>query len=255
MAKPLQQYIGYKNLVTIYNVAAGSELSGFPVTNLANPATNSKWKSDSTSVQYITITLGGLDVDYIGIAGHNLGSAGSSVVIEGQESSGGAWGTVVASFSPADDLPIMKIFTSGEFYAIRLKITPASTKPQIAVLYAGEVTQLERNTYIGKSPITYARNVSAVNGFSESGAYLGRIIRGTTYSATISMQNVTPAWYRGVFDLFAQEAETTPFFYSWRYTDYPLEIGYAVISGSVPIPKNSGPGARMSVEFDIEGVA
>ena len=256
MASTLQQYIGYNNKVTIGNVAADSSQSAFPVTNLANPATNSRWKSDSISGQYITVSLAGQNVNYVGIAGHNLGASGCAIVIEGQESSGGSWSVIVASFTPSLDIPILKIFTKDEYYAVRVKLTPSgTTKPQIAVLYIGEVMLLERNAYVGKTPMMYARNVSSVNGFAESGDFLGRIIRGTTYSAKISIANMSPAWYRSTFDAFVQASATTPFFYAWRYVDYPLEIGYAVVSGGVPIPQNTGPNKLMSISFDIEGRA
>ena len=95
MSTTAQQYIGYDNLITISNVAATSEQTSYPATNLANPQTKSLWKSnDAVSVQYVTVTLGGADVDYVGIAGHNFGSTGCSVIIEGQDAEGGSWATL-----------------------------------------------------------------------------------------------------------------------------------------------------------------
>ena len=253
----IQQYIGYDNVVGIDNVAADSEQSGYPATNLANPATNLLWKSDSVSAQYVTIDVNALQsCDYIGIAGHNLGSADCALEIEGQTASGGAWSSIVSEFSPADDKPVLKTFTSDDYYGVRIKITPGgSTKPQIAVVYTGEIMQMQRNIYVGHTPITYARNVDTVSGFSESGQFLGRIIKATTYKSAVSMSNITKGWYRSTFDLFVLASKTRPFFYAWRLTDYATEIGYCWVTGGVPVPSNTGPNGMMSVSFNISGLA
>ncbi|WP_294344685.1 hypothetical protein [Prosthecochloris sp.] len=254
---PVQQYIGYDNAVTISNVSADSSQSSYPVTNLANPATNLLWKSDSTSAQYVTIDSAATqDCDYIGIAGHNLGSAECDVEIEGQTTDGGAWSSIVSQFSPANDRPILKTFTSDDYYGVRIKITPGgSTKPQIAVVYTGEIMQMQRNIYIGHTPITYARSVDTVSGFSESGQFLGRIIKATTHKSKVSMSNMTKEWFRSTFDAFVLASKTVPFFYSWRLTDYATEIGYCWVTGGVPVPDNTGPSGMMSVSFSISGLA
>ncbi|NTW98522.1 MAG: hypothetical protein HGB35_01015 [Geobacteraceae bacterium] len=257
MSTGLQQYIGYENRVTIYNIVATSEQVDYPATNLANDGTASKWKSnDASSVQYVTVTLGGSTVDYIGFAGHNFGSGACALVIQGQTAQGGMWTDLVASFSPANDKPILKTFTCVSYYAVRLKITPAGTKkPEAAVLYIGAVMLLPRNIYVGHTPIPYGRGIEAVNGLSESGAFLGRIIRGTTYGSTVSIKNMTPEWYRSTFERFIAVAKTSAWFYAWRLADYPEEIGYCWVKGGVAVPEKSGPKGFMSVSFDIQGIA
>lgn len=256
MSTTLQQHIGYDNRVTISNISADSEQAAFPASNMAHPETTNRWKSnDASTVQYVTVTLGGSNVDYIGFAGHNFGSGACALVIQGQIAQGGAWTDLVASFSPANDKPILKTFTSASYYAVRLMITPAGTKPVLAVLYVGQIMQLPRNIYVGHTPIPYGRTVEAVSGFSESGQFLGRIIRGTTYQSSVSIKNITPTWYRQTFEAFVAAAISAPFFYAWRLTDYAQEIGYCWIKGGVPQPQNTGPGSFMAVSFDIEGIA
>lgn len=253
----IQQYIGYDNTVTISNVSADSEQTKYPATNLANPATNSLWKSDSTSAQYVTIDIDAVQhCDYIGIAGHNLGGASCAVTIEGQTTDGGVWSSIVSEFSPANDRPILKTFTSDDYYSIRIKITPGgTTKPQIAVVYAGKIMQMQRNIYVGHTPIPYARTVNAVSRLSESGQFLGRVIKATTYKSRVKIDHMTKDWYRSTFDAFVQASKTKPFFYAWRLTDYATEIGYCWVTGNVPVPDNTGPSGMMGVSFDISGLA
>lgn len=256
MSTILQQYIGYDNRVTINNVTADSEQAAFPASNMAHPETTNRWKSsDASAVQYVTVTLGGSTVDYIGIAGHNFGSGACALVLQGQAAQAGAWTDLVASFSPANDKPILKIFTTAVYNALRLKIIPSGTKPILAVLYVGKIMLLSRNIYVGHTPIPYGRIVEAVSGFSESGQFLGRIIRGTTYQSSVSIKNITPTWYRETFEGFVAAATSAPFFYAWRLNDYANEIGYCWIKGGVPQPQNTGPGPFMAVSFDIEGIA
>lgn len=415
----IQQYIGYDNAVTISNVSADSEQTNYPATNLANPATNLLWKSDSISAQYVTVDVDATqNCDYIGIVGHNFGTASCDVEIQGQTVEGGAWSTIVPDFGPAsrdfshsaytyyrsssaitqdiskrlgnfwklfdntdnnshifsrtysgaatrtisivvkagtltkcrlqfynstdtvrgatnfdlssgsviagggsienlgngeylisitatstvddrlellcvnasgvntyagtgtdyfyiadlqvdigsevkgyapitaDDKPILKTFANDDYYGIRIKITPGgATKPQMAVVYVGEIMQMQRNTYIGHTPIPYARNVSAVSRLSESGQFLGRIVKATTYKSRVKVDHMTKDWYRSTFDAFVQASKETPFFYAWRLTDYATEIGYCWVTGGVPVPDNTGPNGMMGVSFDISGLA
>jgi hypothetical protein len=319
-----QQYIGYDNIVSIGNITADSAAIGYPVTNLANPATNLRWKSDSTAVQYITISdIGSAPVDYISIAAHNLGSTRCAIDIEVKESGSSTWLSILNfPYYPDDDRPILRIApgadsygcswnqdgsyfgstwyqglgentystwdqsadsytggyfddtgadvydaivyddsaadtyeTYGNYDAVRIKITPHSTKPQIGVLYVGKIMQLERGIYVGHTPITYGRDVAEVNGLAESGDFLGRIIRQTTYSSAIKMSHITPVWYRNNFDPFVLACKTKPFFYAWRLNDYANEVGFCWFSKSVPVPENTGPRGLMSVNFSVGGMA
>ena len=439
----IQQYIGYDNAVTISNVSADSEQASYPVTNLANPATNSLWKSDdASSAQYVTITTANaFQVNYVGIANHNFGTADCDIKVQIQPNSGDSWETVVDEFTPADNRVILKswrkanllsssgdltntnvwveknfptvtdngdgsftiedddnsiyeyihngvdidvenwytggvkikkdsiskttrhvgvslIYTGGQNvddlslrvdtstgetrtydsytsewldygqaeldgdywivklshksrpqdntkiylrlyparghsstfagsstatgsatfkepqvnvgralqdyeetpllapYAIRIKMTPdGGTKPQMAVVYAGEIMQMQRNIYVGHTPIPYARNVSAVSRLSESGQFLGRVIKATTYKSRVKIDHMTKDWYRLTFDSFVQASKTKPFFYAWRLTDYATEVGYCWVTGNVPVPDNTGPSGMMGVSFDISGLA
>lgn len=290
-----QQYIGYDNIISISNVTADSEATGYPITNLANPATNIRWKSDSTATQYVTITTVSAEVDYIGIAGHNFGSTAISVEVQAQQNDGDDYETIVDAWTPDDDKPIMKLLTGSDeqitteddgyitgsitasydaglitdavtsyddlgdisirWFRMRLKLTPRDTAPRISVLYTGKSMPLERGIYVGHTPITLGREVSAVNGMAESGDFLGRIIRRTTFKSSIRMRHLTPVWYRNKFDPFVQACKTKPFFYAWRLNSYADEIGYCWFSGGVPVPENTGPRGMMSVSFDIGGQA
>ena len=252
----VQQYIGYDDVVTYDNISADSEQATYPVTNLSNPATNVLWKSDSAAEQYVTIDLTTpRPCDYIGIVGHNFGTASCDVEVEAQTASGGAWSTVVAEFTPDTDRLIFRTFASASYYGIRLKLTPGgSVTPQAAVIYAGQIMLMQRGIYVGHTPIVYGRDVDVKSGFSESGAFLGRIVGATTYRTGVAIKNITPGWYRSTFEPFLLDCIDKPFFYAWRIDDYSDEVGFCWFRGGIPVPQNSGPRGLMSVSFDIAGV-
>lgn len=260
-----QHYIGYNNVVTINNVSATSEAAGFPATNLANQATYPPWKSGSTEDQYVTVTTGGAAVDYVGIAGHNLGTLAAFVDVEIQETDGGAWSVAYdgsASYVTSNR-PILLLFDQETPYAVRLKIYATGealqSAPQISVLYAGAVTQLPHNVYGGVSPVSLSRNVETIEGRSQNGQYLGSVTTRTTYSGSVSLRNLSPSWYRTVFDPFVVAASghggaKNPFFYAWRHNDYPQEVAYCWLQGT-PTPKNSGTREYMEVALKFDAIA
>src|SRR5262245_55106545 len=82
--------IFWRNVVTISNVTTDNEDPDFPVTNVANPSLGLKWKQELTGSpvvmpDYITVTIpeGSGPINYIAIAGHNFGTAGAHIAIEG----------------------------------------------------------------------------------------------------------------------------------------------------------------------------
>lgn len=261
----LQHYIGYNSLVTISNVTATSEAAGFPTTNMANPATYPPWKSNGTSEEYITITTGGAAVDYVGIAGHNLGTLAAFVDVETQATVGGAWSVAhdgSASYV-ASNRPVLLLFDQETPYAVRLKIYATGgtlqSEPMIAVLYAGAITQLPHNVYGGVSPVNLSRNVETVEGRSQNGQYIGSVTTRTTYSGSVDLRNLSPSWYRTVFDPFVVAASGTggakvPFFYAWRHEDYPQEVAYCWLQDA-PTPKNSGTRKYMEVSIKFDAIA
>lgn len=244
--------IGYRNLVTIDNIEADDEDTDFPAVNLANPATANRWKSTSTSAQYLTVTLDSDDCDYVGVARHNFGTAQIAVSVEG-DPDGMGYDELVAPAIPADDGPIIFRFTPGTFQSIRLKMAAGDAAPYAAVMYVGELLSLQRNIYVGHTPIVDGRSNRVVNGRSESGNFLGRIILGSSTSTEVNLQNLTADWYRANFRPFLTAARDTPFFFGWRPGTYPAEVGYAWLTND-PRPSNQRPNGMMQVDLSLGGV-
>lgn len=247
--------IGYQNKVTTGNIAATTADASHPVTNLANPATYSQaaWLATNTSTVYLTCTLAGNtdDINYVGLAGHNLGTVGASVSVEGDTGSG--YSTIAGPQIQSDDSPMIFRFTTAAYTAIRVKILTPTAAPRVAVMYVGALLTLQRRLYVGHSPITMGRSRDVRNGMSEGGNFTGRIVVGGQTSTGISLQNLTASWYRSYMDPFIKAAETTPFFFAWRPNTYPKEVGYAWLTSN-PIPKNQRSNGMMQVDLSMTGI-
>jgi hypothetical protein len=244
--------IGYENLVTIDNVSADSEDADFPATNLANPATSNRWKSASTAEQYVTAAIAEVDdVDYVGVARHNFATAGIAVSVEGDD--GGGFDELVSAAIPSDDGPLIFRFDPASYESIRLKLAAGSVAPFAAAMYVGKLLVMQRNIYVGHTPIVDGREDRVVSGRSENGNFLGRITTGSSTSTEVSFQNLTAAWYRANFRPFVTASRNAPFFFGWRPGTYPAEVGYAWFTAT-PRPTNQRSNGMMQVDMQLGGV-
>jgi hypothetical protein len=251
--------IGYQNLVTASNVSSTSSEAGFPATNLANPSTYLKWVgvvSDPVQDEYITLQLNtNEDVDYVGIAGHNFYTAQIAVSIEIVDESGSptVWEELTSPVIPPNDGPLLFRFTPQGVVSIRIRMQPGNAAPQAAVVYSGALLVIQRRLYVGHTPITLGRKTKVTNGRSESGKFLGRIVLSEMTATKVDLQNLTPSWYRTYMDPFVLNSQEYPFFFAWRPSAYPNEVGYAWLT-SDPNPTNQSPNGMMQVSLEMSGI-
>lgn len=250
-------FIGYVNYVNTSNVSesAGSPDPGFPVTNLANPSTNFRWRASNSAGRIITIQNAGASINYIGIARHNLNQENIQVRIDFN-------GVTVYDFQPVfNEQSLLFVFQEAMPTTIEIYIQDPSNinasigNPlEIAAIYVGLGIRLERNIYVGHTPITMGRNRTAINGVSQSGEYLGEIVTNQSLSTNVTLSNLTPSWYRSILDPFFKRNPRGPCFFAWRPASYPSEVSYCWVTGN-PRPENSRANGMMGVSFDLVGIA
>lgn len=249
--------IGWDNIVTTTNIATTSDLTGYPRTNLANPATHLKWKAVTTDDYYISVLFNGrTDIDYVGIAKHNFGSAGIAVSLGYNIGSPAVWHEVVAEYIPANDEPILLRFkqpVDSAYIQIKLRSVAGSAPAEAAVVYVGKLLVLPRKIYQGLTPINYGRVARATNGKSESGNFLGRIVTQEFVQTKIPLSLISPDYYRDHIDAFLNACQEVPFFFSWRPQSYPHEVGYCFMTND-PVPVNEAPHGLISIALEMTGV-
>lgn len=252
--------IGYDNLVTAANISATTQEAGSPASNMANPSTALRWRAligSSAADQFIRIDVATVEqIDYVGIARHNFGSAQIAVSVEGManaDASPETWIEIVQETIPANDQPLILRFAPAAYAAVRMRLQPGIVAPTAAVVYVGKLLVLQRRVSVGHTPINYGRASKVINARSESGNFLGRIVLNETTKTAVSLQNLTPDWYRSYFDPFVTAGRENPFFWAWRPTDYPAECGYAWLTDD-PVPTNQRSNGMMQVSFEMGGI-
>ena len=240
--------IGYLNVANFDTISVTSQTLESPITNIINPATAFRWEASSAATQTITIDVDGQEVDYIGIARHNLNQIGLSITIKYDGV------TVVSSLNVSDNQAILFLQNIASPSTIQIIIEGATIAPSIAVLYVGKAIRLERNIYVGHTPITYGRNRTTVNGVSENGQYLGEIVVRETNMTRVSLSNLTPDWYRNVLDPFFALSPRIPCFWAWRPSTYASEVGFCWVEGE-PQMSNQLSNGMVSANWTFKGLA
>lgn len=246
--------IGWENRLSSASLSATASDADYPVTNLLNPATHLYWKGADTQTQYITHVTGGASpYDFVGIAGHNLGSGGWTVSIEGD--TGAGYATIAGPAVPADDSPLMFRWTAASYTGVRVKLTGGSIVPRIAVLFMGGLLVLERKVKSPHTPINMGREVKTVSGRSQAGNFLGSITLSEGRTADISFENLTDTWYRENMDEFVDYAALrNPFFFAWLPDTFSADVGYGWCA-SDPRPSIHHVNGMMKISLSVDAVA
>lgn len=198
------------------------------------------------------------DIDYVGIAGHTIGSAGAAVTVATStgEFAGSpseqVWTTFASAIAPADDAPLLFLDDSIIGRYVRLSLSGGATMPRVGVVYAGEALKMARPIYAGHSPMNLSRETVLHRSLSQGGQFLGQGFRRHGMAGSASWRHLTASWYRSSFDPFVKSARQYPFFFAWRPEDFPLEVAYAWCSDDIR-PSNMGLRDFMQVSINLHG--
>ena len=248
-------HIGYQNWVRgrdADDLFATSEVATGPKDAILRPDTAEYWQGD-TLPAIIRVDFGqARSVDYVGIAGHTIGSSGASVLIE-HSPDNSVWTQFGSTAAPAGDAPLLFLDESISRRFWRVTFNGSADVPKMAVLYIGEILVVQRSIYGGHSPAILSRDTKLNQNMSDGGQFLGQYIRRRGINGKISLNNLTAGWYREHFDPFVQAAREFPFFVAWRPVDYPQEVAYGWTDKNIT-PTNIGKKDFMQVSFDFKGV-
>lgn len=226
--------IGWHNLVTAAGISADSEAAGYPVTNLANPSSVEGWRSDSDIDQVVAVTISTTSaIDYVGVQGHNWGSAGIAVSVWGQTADETPeWVELVESSLLGADAPAILRFEAGFYQAVEVRLSPdseAPVEPIASVLFVGKLIEMRCGLQPGHIPVTFSSTKNTQHNLAEDGHYLGSVVLGESAGTSAEFRMIDPDEYRANVEPFRKAGKGTTFFWSWAPADYPDEVGYAWI--------------------------
>jgi len=257
--------IGWHSVLTTANITAESSTSARPVINLWSPDTAALWEPDSDASYLLLENPDGVQVDYIGIARHNLGSLGIELQVESSDDAGATWDEIVPQHVIGDDSAIIQHFTATNAHLFRVNFVQPDDgiRPILAHIKLGKLLQLQRSIYVGHKPAALAQYAEGTTQTSESGQYLGRINTAKWRKASVSQTNVTADFVYTYVAPFAAHANNTapddgtaqgPYFFAWRPLSHPADTLYGWTHGTIH-PDNQQPNGMMGFSFDIEAIA
>lgn len=239
--------IGYHN--PSGTIVASTEATDFPAAAANNDDTFEFWKPTAVPATWRKDFGAAIDVNYCGIAAHNLAKVGASLQVQ-YSTNDSTWNNASDVHTPTDDSDILCLFPFQNARYWRVNITTAI--PTIAHIRFGSVLTMQRGLYRGHSPITLSRETVIRPAISEGGQWLGRSILRGGFIGSAEWRNLTATWYRANFDPFVKEARSHPFFFAWRPYEFLSEIAYVWVNDDIT-PVNAGPRDFMSVGFQMRG--
>lgn len=235
------------------DVTVSDEDVGFPGDAPLRADTYERWKPLTLPATWQLEFNATRNIDYVGLAGHNFGSAAISILVEYQLGAG-SWTTFASGAAPADDSPLLYLDTAVDCNRIRITLSSTGTMmPQLGVVYVGTSMPMPQPVNGKYRPINMSRDTLLKAALSRGGQFLGQDYRRNGVSGEIGFQLLTASWVRSNFDAFSKAARKYPYFLAWDPLDFPNEVGY-VWSEKDIVPAYMQMGSFMEVAWSMKGV-
>lgn len=241
------------------SVTVSSEDADGPRDAPLRPDTAEYWLPTALPATWVLDLGSGQTIDYVGIAGHTIGSKGCTVKVETSDGSlAGSpseqvWTTFAQEVLPADDAPLLFLAEGVSARYVRIRLTGPGAAPRLAVIYAGKVLAMQRPIYGGHTPITLSRNTTLRQTLSRGGQFIGQTFERHGVQTSASFRHLDADWVRESFDPFVKEARKYPYFFAWRPGTWPLEVGYVWTDKDIA-PSNMGMRDLMQVSWPMQGI-
>lgn len=218
----------------------------------ANNYTSQRWQLNPGSNSWLLVTTADATIDCVFIAAHNL--SGKTVTISTASTVGGAH-TTRSTVNPTDNTTICSLFNNtGTPYTIReVKVTiNEGSDIAIGIIRAGAALQMPIPIYGGHRPLNLNRITEAQQQFSETGQWLGRIIKRQAVTSTYEWEYLSASWYDTYFEPFAQTLPLNPFCIAGNPSKITSDVGF-VWTDRDPEPVQMGVQTYRAVSIGVTG--
>lgn len=218
-------YQTYTRTAVPGDITVSSDSASYPKDAPLRPDTYEFWKPLALPATWVLEFNGVQDVNYVGVAAHNLATMGCTLMAEVQVGAD-PWVQVAVNATPTDNAPVLFLQSTVPANRMRLTVTGAGGMPSIGVIYVGVALAMMKSVSATFKPITMARDTVLQNTMSTGGQFLGQDYRRNGTMGSTSFKHLTAAWVRQKFEPFSKEARKYPYFFAWNPLTYPLEVGY-----------------------------
>lgn len=209
------------------------------------PNTWERYTSASGTVTEDFFFASASKINAIGVAAHNLSSAGASIQFDLSTTNPYASSAFDVAVTPTTNAPLLFLFDDvDDILSMRMTISGGSNR-EVGVVYAGEAMIMQRALYGGHSPINLSSITDYRNAISSTGNFLGRKVRRKGQQSSFSWNNLTEDWYRETFQPFVTSAKTKPFFIKWRPDYQSDEVAFGYTTGDISPSNQGGSTTRM----------
>lgn len=237
----------------LYAPMAGSiSGGGTNASYAANNYTSQRWALSPGVNNWNLTAAADAELDCVFIAAHNL--SGKTVTIQTSATVGGAY-TTRATVTPADNTTIAVLFNNaGLAYTIReLRVSVSDgTDVAIGIIKAGKALQMPIPIYGGHRPLNLNRVTEAQQQFSETGQWLGRIVKRQAVTTTYAWDYLKASWYDANFEPFAKTLPLEPFCIAGNPSKIGADVGFVWTDRDVEV-SNMGVRSYRAVSIGVTG--
>jgi len=244
--------IHYKNIFTAAQITADQEAAGYPDDRLVDLRPYMRWKGTSSANQNITFNIGfSKSADAIGICGHNLGTAGATVLV--QYWTGAAWSSASGPVLATNDKPILMLFTTQAGTQWRVALTGMTATPEIGVIMLGDLLTMEKPIHGTWDPDS--QTTQAEGHLSKTGELLQATVRFHEYNLSAEFARLSKAWADTNLIPFWENhgRQLKPFFFSRDPTSFPEDLRFVRVTDAPQLTLPYDP-IRRTWQLSMRGV-
>lgn len=233
MTQSSTAYVLYDNLFLRGTVTASSVAAGSHALHAVDWRTTTFWTASTaaTAQTYTVELVTAMPADAVGLYRHNLGIAGATVDVQAWD--GAAWLTLLTLSGIADNECIYQRFSKTTATKWRLRIT-SDIPVFIGVVMLGLSLHLPYGMPVGFVPPRHNRQTDIVSTKTETGQFAGQTVIKRGSESELTLQRVRPDWLREFGEPMIQHAEKYPFFFSWKYQEYPKDAVFCRCTKPIP---------------------
>lgn len=229
-------------------VVASSAVLGFAAEFAASVNTAQFWRPVALPATWELVFTDLSQIDYFGIAAHDLGTAGAS--IEFQVFNGATWLTVI-SHAPQDDSPIFGLFEARQAGRARIRIT-GPVAPHIGIVMFGRSVEFPQPVpYVGRRDFRDQIVEDFTTNQSDGGNFLGRYVARRNQRVTLNVSHLSETWKVALLDGLIEHLTFAPCFVGDCPASFPRSVVFGYLAEK-PVPERTIPNSAASVAVSMD---
>lgn len=222
----------FENLFQAGGVTASATVASTDPLNVLTDDTFSGWSPSGAASGWLAATFAGNPlVNCVGLAAHNLGAVGASIVVHRWDSTAGAWVTLVPSMAVSSNAPLLILFAAGtrlDGLRVYVNFPAGGPKPFIGIVRVGNTLEFPTDLAAPYVPAHLAGRVELDQPVSAAGAFFAGRVRRLGGAMSPTLNPVPRPWVDAVLPEFRAHYDAgRPFFWAGGPAAMPDDVAFA----------------------------